>query len=52
MIGEDFLKDHPTFGEQAPLVLTGMIANREMILWAAMQLVMAVPFIAAARRRA
>ena len=52
VIGEDFLKDHPTFGEQAPLVLTGMIANREMILWAAMQLVMAVPFIAAARRRA
>ncbi|HIJ63507.1 MAG TPA: exo-beta-1,3-glucanase [Rhodospirillaceae bacterium] len=50
VIGEDFMKDHPTFAEQAPLVLSGMIANREMILWAVMQLVMAVPFVAAWRR--
>jgi len=49
VIGEDFAKDHPLLSEQVPLVLNAMISNREMILWAAMLLAMAVPYGAAAR---
>lgn len=44
VIGEDFSKDHPTLSEQVPLVLKAMISNREMILWAVMLLIMAVPY--------
>jgi exo-beta-1,3-glucanase (GH17 family) len=44
VIGEDFAKDHPTLAEQVPLVLEAMVSNREMILWAAMQVLMAVPY--------
>ncbi len=45
-MGEDFAKNHPALGARIPLVLRGMIDNREMVLWAVMQLVMAVPFLA------
>ena len=46
MMGEDFAKDHPTLADQIPLILRGMIINREMVLWSVMQLVLAVPFLA------
>jgi exo-beta-1,3-glucanase (GH17 family) len=42
--GEDFAKDYPTLGEQIPLVIKAMGSNREMLLWAAMLLVLALPF--------
>lgn len=44
-MGEDFAKDHPTLAEQLPLLLKGAVANREMVLWALMQLVMSLPFL-------
>lgn len=44
--GEDFTKDHPHFADQWPLVLNGMIDNREMVLWAVMLLVMSIPYLA------
>ncbi len=46
IIGDDFVRDHLTFGDRAPLVLQAMLSNREMLLWSAMQLVMALPFLA------
>jgi exo-beta-1,3-glucanase (GH17 family) len=46
VIGEDFTRDHPTLGEQIPLIANAMVSNREMILWAAMLVVMAVPYLA------
>ena len=45
VVGDDFLRDHPSFAAQAPLVLWAMLSNREMLLWSAMQLVLAVPFL-------
>jgi exo-beta-1,3-glucanase (GH17 family) len=45
VIGDDFVRDHPTFATQAPLVLRAMVSNREMLLWSAMQLLLAVPFL-------
>jgi exo-beta-1,3-glucanase (GH17 family) len=45
VIGEDFVKDHPTLGEQVPMVLNAMIDNREMIVWAVMLLAMALPYL-------
>jgi hypothetical protein len=50
MMGEDFAKDHPTLADQIPLILRGMIINREMVLWSVMQLVLSLPFLA--RRKA
>ena len=52
IVGEDFVRDHPTFALQAPLVLRAMVSNREMLLWAAMQLVMAAPFLLGGSERA
>jgi len=49
-MGEDFTKDHPTLADQVPLLLHGAFANREMVLWSVMQLVMAVPFLARCRK--
>lgn len=46
VIGEDFTKDHPTLGEQVPLVLSDMFSNREMILWSIMLLSLALPYLA------
>jgi exo-beta-1,3-glucanase (GH17 family) len=45
VVGEDFLRDHRSFAARAPLVLWAMLSNREMLLWSAMQLVLAVPFL-------
>ncbi len=44
-IGRDFIAAHPTFGEQIPYLLDGLVWNRETNLWAAMQLVWALPFL-------
>ena len=44
-IGRDFIAAHPTFESRIPYLLNGLIWNREMILWAAMQLVWALPFL-------
>ncbi len=44
VIGEDFTKDHPTLSDQLPLIFHAMLSNREMILWAVMLLVLAIPF--------
>jgi cytochrome bd-type quinol oxidase subunit 2 len=46
--GDDFTRDHPAWGQQWPLLLRAALANREMLLWAMMQLLMAVPFAVAA----
>ncbi|PKU24831.1 exo-beta-1,3-glucanase [Telmatospirillum siberiense] len=51
MFGEDFTKDHPTFGEQVPLILRAMISNREMNLWAIMLLSLALPYLVNVLRR-
>ncbi|HEY1721112.1 MAG TPA: exo-beta-1,3-glucanase [Magnetospirillaceae bacterium] len=45
--GQDFARDHPTWADRWPLLLNAMLANREMLIWAIMQLIMAMPFIAA-----
>ncbi len=46
--GEDFARDHPTWADRWPLLWRAALANREMLLWAIMQLVMAIPFAVAA----
>ncbi len=54
IVGRDFVREHVTLAEQAPLILKAMVSNREVNLWAGMQLLMAVPFTASlrlARRR-
>lgn len=51
MFGEDFVKDHPTLAEQAPLVLRAAVSNREMNLWAVMLVVMALPYLISALSR-
>ncbi|HMA49691.1 MAG TPA: exo-beta-1,3-glucanase [Magnetospirillaceae bacterium] len=43
----DFIIAHPTFREQLPYLLNGLVWNREMDLWSAMQLLWAVPFLLA-----
>ena len=43
----DFLLAHPTFREQLPHLIKGLVWNREMDLWSAMQLLWAVPFLLA-----
>jgi exo-beta-1,3-glucanase (GH17 family) len=47
--GRDFIIAHPTFPEQLPYLLKGLVWNREMDLWSAMQLLWAVPFLLARR---
>lgn len=49
--GEDFARDHPTWAERWPLLIHAAFANREMLLWAFLQLVMAIPFAAGALAR-
>jgi exo-beta-1,3-glucanase (GH17 family) len=46
-IGRDFVVAHPTFSEQLPYLLKGLVWNREMDLWSAMQLLWAAPFLLA-----
>ena len=49
--GDDFTLDHPAWSQQWPLLMRAALANREMLLWALMQLLMAVPFAVAALGR-
>jgi exo-beta-1,3-glucanase (GH17 family) len=49
--GEDFARDHPTWADRWPLLIRATFANREMLLWAFLQLVMAIPYAVAALRR-
>jgi exo-beta-1,3-glucanase (GH17 family) len=46
-VGRDFITAHPTFTEQLPYLIKGLVWNREMDLWSAMQLLWAVPFLLA-----
>ena len=46
--GQDFARDHPTWADRWPLLLNAMLANREMLVWAIMQAIMAIPFAMAA----
>jgi exo-beta-1,3-glucanase (GH17 family) len=45
--GEDFARDHPSWAERWPLLRHAAGANREMVFWAIMQALMAVPFAVA-----
>ena len=49
--GEDFARDHPNWAERWPLLIRATFANREMLLWAFLQLVMAIPYAVAALGR-
>ena len=46
-IGRDFVIAHPTYADQLPYLLKGLVWNREMDLWSAMQFLWAVPFLLA-----
>lgn len=48
-IGRDFVAAHPAFLDQLPYLIKGLVWNREMDLWSAMQLLWAVPFLLARR---
>jgi exo-beta-1,3-glucanase (GH17 family) len=45
-LGEDFQSMHPDLGQQIPLLAEIAVANGEMLIWAVMVLVMAVPYLA------
>jgi Exo-beta-1,3-glucanase len=45
-LGEDFQAMHPTFAEQVPLMARIAFANTEILLWSAMLLAMALPYLA------
>ena len=49
VIGEDFRSIYPALADRLPVVLTAMIANREMNLWAAMLMLWGLPFALARR---
>jgi len=42
--GDDFLHSHPRLSDQLPLLARSLWENQEMVAWAAMVLVMALPF--------
>ena len=46
LIAQDFIKEHPTFAQQWPLMLHAMVVNREILLWSVMAVMMAIPFLA------
>jgi exo-beta-1,3-glucanase (GH17 family) len=50
--GDDFIKMHPKLSDQLPLLAHALIENRELLVWSAMLLVMAVPFWMEWRRKA
>ncbi len=50
-LGEDFQTMHQTFAEQLPLLVRISYANGEMLVWAAMVAVMALPYVAEWRLR-
>lgn len=45
-LGEDFQTMHPDLSQQVPLMTEIMGANGEMLVWAAMVVVMSLPFLA------
>ncbi|HLO75292.1 MAG TPA: exo-beta-1,3-glucanase [Magnetospirillum sp.] len=45
-VGEDFQAMHKTFAEQFPLLVAISYANGEMLVWAAMLVVMVIPYLA------
>ncbi|MGE5517891.1 MAG: exo-beta-1,3-glucanase [Bacteroidota bacterium] len=45
-VGEDFQAMHKTWAEQFPLLVEISYANTEMLVWAAMLVVMALPYVA------
>lgn len=47
LIGEDFVKMHPTLNEQAPLILAGTISNCQVLILAGLLLLLSAPHIAA-----
>lgn len=47
LIGEDFVKMHPTLNEQVPLILAGTISNCQINLLAVLLLLLSAPHIAA-----
>jgi len=51
-IGRDFVAVHPLFSDQLPYLIKGLVWNREMDLWSAMQLLWAVPFLLARKPEA
>jgi len=48
--GEDFARVHPSWATRWPVLFRAETANREMLVWAIMQLAKAVPFVAAVFR--
>jgi exo-beta-1,3-glucanase (GH17 family) len=48
MQGQDFTRDHPDWAGRWPLLWNAALANREMLVWATMQMLMAIPFAVAA----
>lgn len=49
-MGHDFQDMHPDLSQQIPLMAEIFVANGEMLAWSAMLVVMALPFLAEARR--
>jgi exo-beta-1,3-glucanase (GH17 family) len=50
-LGEDFQSMHPALGQQVPLMAEIAFANGEMLVWAAMVALMAIPYWAEWRSR-
>ncbi len=48
--GRDFVAEYPSFADQVPLLLTSLVWNREMDLWAVMLVVWSIPFLTARLR--
>ncbi len=42
--GEDFVTMHPTLNEQIPLIAHSLLANRELLLWCALCVLLTLPF--------
>lgn len=45
-LGEDFQSMHPQFSDQLPMLAEIAVANGEMLVWGAMVLIMALPYLA------
>lgn len=45
-LGEDFQSMHPLFSDQLPMLAEIAVANGEMLVWAAMVAIMALPYLA------
>ena len=49
--GDDFITSHPLWSDRIPLLVRALWENQEMMVWAAMVVVMILPFWAEARLR-